>query len=306
MPTDAAAFGQTGTAQTARDKPIISLVMGTYQRAAELEPMLHSILAQTNTAFELIVVDQNTDDRIVDLLRPLEGARLRVRHLRQAEPNLSAARNLGLRLAQGELVAFPDDDCWYDPDVLERVIAYFRSVPEVDGIVARWVEFDPIGQRPAEELSLDRWRRFKGGDATSFTLFFRTNRVTALGGFDETFGTGQWFGCGEETDLVLRLLEDECRIVYIPDIHIHHRHFDVPEFSARRRRRDRYYGRGTGAVQAKHRLPLWVIGRGLIGPLYNGLRGPNAAAGFLLGLFIVWGRIEGLVGWWLWGRRQAQ
>lgn len=280
---------------------LISLVLATYNRSAELAPMLESLLSQSNQNFELIVVDQNKDDRIVPLLDPVRDAGIAVRHLRQEQPNLSAARNMGLSQARGEFVAFPDDDCWYEVPVLEHVRESFNDGRGVDGVIGRWVELDPEASRPAEDVSLEAWRRFKGGDATSFVLFFRTGAVRDLGGFNETFGTGRWFGCGEETDLVMRLLDDGMQITYRPDVHIHHFHAPTQELSAGQCRRNRSYGRGTGAVLAKHKLPLWVIGRGLVGPLYHAVRSPRPASALVLEACTILGRVEGLAGWYLWG-----
>jgi len=297
---------EPASSASAGAEPAISLVMGTYRRAAELEPMLASLRAQSHQDFELIVVDQNPDDRVVPLLRPLVAGGVTVRHLRQAQPNLSAARNLGLGQARGAIVAFPDDDCWYEPEVLERTLAHFRATPGSDGMVAHWIEFDPQGERPAGALSPQMWRRFKGGDGTSFTLFFRTARLRSLGGFDETLGTGQWFGCGEETDLIFRLLGSGSNLDYDPGVHIHHPHAEIPSLSASQCRRNRLYGRGTGALLAKHKLPAWVVARGLVGPFFLALRAPNRGAGLVLATCTVWGRIEGLVGWWSWGGRSSQ
>ncbi len=300
---DLTPVGQSGAADenVRLETGLISLVLATYNRSAELEPMLDSLLSQINRDFELIVVDQNKDDRIIPLLEPLREAGISVRHLRQEQPNLSAARNLGLSQARGEFVAFPDDDCWYELPVLERVRESFTDGRGLDGVIGRWVELDPEAARPAEDVSLEAWRRFKGGDATSFVLFFRTGAVRDLGGFNETFGTGRWFGCGEETDLVMRLLADGLQISYRPDIHIHHFHAPTQELSAGQCRRNRSYGRGTGAVLAKHKLPLWVIGRGLVGPLYHAARSPKPASSLVLEACTILGRVEGLAGWYLWG-----
>lgn len=280
---------------------LFTLVLATYNRSAELEPMLKSLLSQTDRNFELIVVDQNKDDRIVPLLEPMRAAGIAVRHLRQEQPNLSAARNAGLSQARGEFVAFPDDDCWYEMPVLKRVRESFADGRGLDGVIGRWVELDPQAERPAGDLSFDAWRRFKGGDATSFVLFLRTAAVRDLGGFNETFGTGRWFGCGEETDLVMRMLADGMTIAYRPDIDIHHFHAPTQELSAVQCRRNRSYGRGTGAVLAKHKLPLWVIGRGLVGPLYHAVRSPKPASSLVLEACTILGRVEGLAGWYLWG-----
>ena len=285
--------------------PLISLVVATYRRSAEIEVMVNAMIAQTEQRFELIVVDQNQDDRLVPLLKPAIAAGIAVKHVRLASPGVAAARNAGLAVVAAPLVGFPDDDCVYEPDVVARAVARFGADPTLQGIVGHWVELDPMGKRPREKLSFEDWRRFKGGDVACFVLFFRTASVRAVGGFSEYLGVGRYFGSAEEEDLMFRMLGEGDVIEYAPEINIHHRYISRPIFTTAQRRRNRLYGRGTGAVQAKHGLPLWVIGRGLFGPFYHGLRSPNPATGLALAGYTTLGRIEGLAGWWLWGHKIA-
>jgi GT2 family glycosyltransferase len=168
------------------------------------------------------------------------------------------------------------------------------------------VEHDPQGRRPEAPLDPRRWRLYKGGDAAAFTLFFRTETLRAVGGFSAYLGPANYFGCGEEEDLILRLLKVDARIDYVPTVHIHHYHSDAPALTDALRRRSRIYGRGTGAVLAKHKFPLWIVARGLVGPVYRALRAPNKRAALVLGAYTVLGRTEGLVTWWLRGERAAK
>jgi glycosyltransferase involved in cell wall biosynthesis len=88
-----------------------SLVLATVGRTQEVARFLDSLARQTYRDFELIVVDQNPDDRLVELLRPFE-LRFPIIHLR-CERGVSRARNLGPKYVSGDIVGFPDDDCWY-------------------------------------------------------------------------------------------------------------------------------------------------------------------------------------------------
>jgi hypothetical protein len=292
--------GSAAAGGVVEQPPSLSLVMATYGRAEELKPAIGSLLAQTDRKFELIVVDQNKDDRIVPMLRQAREAGLEVRHIRQDIPNLSLARNVGLDHARGAIIAFPDDDCWYEPDVVATVRQTFLARSgSLDGIVARWVESDPEGKRPQDDISGEAWRRFRGGDATSFTLFLPTDRLREIGGFDPMLGTGRWFGAAEETDLILRLLASGARLRYVPDARIHHAHADWPAATRGQCRRERMYGRGTGALYCKHTLSPWVVARGLVGPLIRALGAPRPLGALALGACAVWGRIEGMAGWCL-------
>ena len=87
-----------------------SLIVATLGRSREIGELLESLLAQGRDDLEVIIVDQNADDRVAPILAPY-ASRLRLTHLRSSIRNANHARNLGLRAAQGEIVTFPDDDC---------------------------------------------------------------------------------------------------------------------------------------------------------------------------------------------------
>jgi glycosyltransferase involved in cell wall biosynthesis len=83
-----------------------SLVVATLGRDADIAALLDTLLAQGRLDFEVILVDQNDDDR----LGPIEAAyasRVTLRRLRSSVRNANHARNLGLRHARGEIVTFP-------------------------------------------------------------------------------------------------------------------------------------------------------------------------------------------------------
>jgi glycosyltransferase involved in cell wall biosynthesis len=120
--------------QTVETTTLISLILATKDRTAELARFLRSLGRQTHAEHELIVVDQNPDDRLLPVLRAHPG--MTIRRL-VAEAGLSRARNLGLAAARGQVIAFPDDDCWYAPDLLQKVTGYFESRPDWSGISGR-------------------------------------------------------------------------------------------------------------------------------------------------------------------------
>jgi glycosyltransferase involved in cell wall biosynthesis len=147
-----------------------SLVTGTCGRDSELERLFTSLAAQTYKNFELILVDQNEDDRVrrlVDIWRN----RFDVLHLHSPR-GLSRARNLGLAHVSGSIVAFPDDDCWYAEDLLEKVVDRFNATPQLGGLTG--MSIDEAG-RPSqgrwgtEARQIDRVNIWTS--ATSYTIF---------------------------------------------------------------------------------------------------------------------------------------
>src|SRR3712207_6130801 len=102
--------------------PLVSVVLPVYNRAGWVARAVESVLAQTHTNFELLVVDDGSTD---GTRRVLEGFGPRISLLEQAHAGAEAARNLGLAHARGEFVAFIDsDDVWY-PDRLSRQLPLF-------------------------------------------------------------------------------------------------------------------------------------------------------------------------------------
>lgn len=281
---------------------MISLIVATVGRTDDLERLFKSVVNQTEHDLELLVIDQNQDDRVCPFVEVAALAGLTVLHLRQPVPNLSKARNLGLRHARGEIVAFPDDDCWYESDSLAAALACFDRNPSTGALVADWVEqsaglgIEPDGQC----LDLQAWRAFRGGHASSITLFFRREVLQRLNGFDERLGVGQWYGAAEEVDLVSRALAADVEIRRCHAVRVHHRFAPVQEqpnetlenWSKMRRR-----ARGTGALYAKHRLTAWVIVRGFMAPVLIPLLKADVGR-TLCGIFVSLGRIEGMIRWY--------
>ncbi len=277
--------------------PDISLILATVGRTEELGRLFDSLVAQSFSNFEVIVVDQNSDDR---LLPPLERARylgMAVKHLKHSPPNLAAARNVGINAARGKWIGFPDDDCWYAPHLLERVVARFSRDDAPEGIIVRWVEQNDQPSVPGE-LSWERSRAFRDIPVSSIALFCHHTLFARIGGFDSRLGVGQWFGAGEETDLALRALKAGARLAYEPHAEVHHAvNPHAPKADRATRTATRQRARGTGALYAKHRLPTWVILRGLaapvLRPLLKGALGPE----LLLGYATVRGRLDGFREW---------
>lgn len=278
----------------------LSLILATVGRSDDVQRFVESIIGQTSRTFELIVVDQNQDERLLPSIQLARAAGLDVQHLRMAQASLSGARNLGLQHASGDVIAFPDDDCWYEPDAVAAVCTAFAQQPAWSGVVAQWVEQTAArGGEPAQgELSPAAWRRYRGGDASSISLFIRAAVFKQLGGFDERLGVGRWFGAGEEIDLIFRALAAGAVLGRCPNARVHHRFWghmvDQPGITGRAVFKR---ARGTGALYAKHRLPTVVVLRGLVAPPLVAVAHRQGIKGLWLALAMSAGRIQGVLAW---------
>ncbi|MGE0698652.1 MAG: glycosyltransferase family 2 protein [Hyphomicrobiaceae bacterium] len=273
-------------------EPTFSLIVATYGRAEVLRPLVASLAAQTYRSFEVIVADQNADGRVIAELAPLQAAGRIAAHLKLDKPNLSAARNAGIAVARGRFIAFPDDDCWYEADTLARAAGHLLPAEGPDGLAARWSEARPEpGDDDPAPIRPEAIRKFRGGNLASITLFLKRDRVTMVGGFDERIGVGRWYGAAEETDLVMALIARGARIRHASDVIVHHSVTD-PSVQVAKPGLERARARGTGALYAKHRLPAWVVARGVLSPLLVA-PGPRLVAGAARSL----GRLEGMIRW---------
>lgn len=275
----------------------VSLIMATAGRTNEISDFFASLEKQTSKAFELIIVDQNDDARLEPIVARAQAAGLDITHLQLPLKNLSKARNSGTAIAKYELVAYPDDDCWYDDRVIEGVISRFDYDARLDGLIARWVEEDSVGAETSQ-LLLTECRQFRGIQPSSITLFLKKALVQKIGGFDERLGVPNWFGSAEETDLVMRCLGQESTLQYMPDILVHHPyglnpHTHLHQLCMRARNR----ARGTGALYVKNQLPFRVIARGLFSPLMRAVARPFGIRRAIVNSYLALGRIEGLVKW---------
>ncbi|MBG6247616.1 MULTISPECIES: glycosyltransferase family A protein [Symbiopectobacterium] len=103
-----------------------SLILCTLNRAEEVTGFILSLLAQDYSNYELII-DQNTDDRINLIIERTKFPVEKLKHIKQMQHGLSRARNLGLSYVEGDIIAFPDDDCCYSQNVLSSVLNFFSQ-----------------------------------------------------------------------------------------------------------------------------------------------------------------------------------
>ena len=92
---------------------MISLITATYGRTEEVRTLLGSLARQSYKDFEFILVDQNPHFILREMVAEY-ASRLTIQYIRSEAKGLSLNRNIGLDYSRGEIVAFPDDDCFYE------------------------------------------------------------------------------------------------------------------------------------------------------------------------------------------------
>ena len=214
--------------------PLVSIIIPTYNRADFLSEAIRSVLAQTFTGYELIVVDDGSTDGTVAMVRGIADPRVSVLSLPHCG-SPGRARNAGIARARGRYVAFLDSDNLWEPTKLEDQLAALSAHPE-----CRWCHtglqcIDEAGAphprwplpRPASEgWMLEPLLRRRDGVNTSSVLAEST-LLREVGGFDETF---VW---GEDYDLWVRLAL-RSPIASVRDARVRHR-IHASQFTRRAR-----------------------------------------------------------------------
>mgnify|MGYP000028727249 CR=1 FL=1 len=179
--------------------PLVSVVLPTYGRPAYLKRAVRSVCQQTYPAIELLVIDDRSPEPADDVLKETDTSAIeKVRCVRHDENRgANAARNTGLRRADGEFVAFLDDDDRWLPEKTERQIRRFRDGADDLGVVT-------VGSRIVDEngsqLGVKRssvegnavQSLLYGGIVGSFSrVMVRADVISRAGLLDESFPSWQ-------------------------------------------------------------------------------------------------------------------
>ena len=276
----------------------ISLVVATLGRTAELFKLFESLAGQDRSDFEVIIVDQNIDDR----LEPLYDGNWSFQVTRIHTPTargLSRARNVGWKVARGEFVIFPDDDCWYPSWFLSRGMQ-LMSASKADVVTGRAADDagnDINGKYSPVAHDVTRSNVWISG--IEWVMLFNKSALLAVNGFDEGIGVGAstpWQAC-EGQDILLRVLDKGLICRFDPSFFGHHVRFD--EIPAKdMQAKGRAYARGLGYVLRVHHFGYlsaanW-IGRPIVKVLLAAVRGDLDRCAYDFNVTL--GRLEGYLG----------
>jgi len=195
--------------------PLVSVVMAVYNGEPFLAAAMDSILNQTYTNFELIVVDDASTDRTAEILKNYTDPRVEI----YTNPdNIGQTRSLnrGLALAKGSIIARHDADDISQPDRFQRQIDYLIAHPEVGLLGTSYTVISDTGQVLEEVIlpTTDEALNERLDDGNIFchgSVMFTADAVKKVGGYNEGFRVTQ------DYDLWLRLAEVS-KIANLPDV----------------------------------------------------------------------------------------
>jgi glycosyltransferase involved in cell wall biosynthesis len=155
--------------------PLVSIVIPVFNRTRLLPRAIRSVLAQTCPDFELLIVDDGSDDDPAGAIETFSDPRIRL--LRQDRANAAVARNTGILDARGRFVAFLDSDDEWLPTHLERRLRWLEA-DVADGVAGNyWIESEAGRRlRPMSEpgpAGIDDWLCRRNGTLATPTMCFR-------------------------------------------------------------------------------------------------------------------------------------
>lgn len=205
----------------AETTPRVSVVIPTYNSDRYIVEAIESVLNQTYSDYEIIVVDDGSTDRLLEVLEPYRD---RIRYLYQDNQGLSVARNTGIRHAQGEFVALLDADDFFLPDKFAHQVVCFDAQPDVGIVHSGWQFVDESGRQVLSEhepwcvlphLNLQAWLLWR--PLLPSAMMFRRDWLERVGGFDPDRPPV------EDVDLVLRMVAIGCQSAWLRQITVNYR-----------------------------------------------------------------------------------
>ncbi len=205
----------------------VSVVVPTYKRPDLLRKCLDALTKQDfpGDEYEIIIVDDAGSEETRSVVENFSGTESAQGPKPEADPcpkvsyaaatrthGPAAARNLGWRMARGEIIAFTDDDCQPEPDWLKEGLAALKE--DVAGVSGQVIV--PVSNPPTDyERNVSRLNE---SDFVTANCFYRRSTLEACGGFDERF-TMAW---REDTDLHFKMLRLSCKLDRAPSARVIH------------------------------------------------------------------------------------
>jgi glycosyltransferase involved in cell wall biosynthesis len=189
---------------------LVSVVVASYNGERFLKQTLESVFAQDHDLFEVIFVDDGSSDGTAEIAHAFP-----LRYVYQENAGLPAARNAGVALASGELIAFVDDDDLWPRTKLSSQASYLLDHREVGCVLGRneWIVEEGV-----EPPKLERDPIFDElGGIQLVTMMIRRRAFDEVGGFDPTYRYA------EDRDLFVRLREHGIEVAVLPEVVLHKR-----------------------------------------------------------------------------------
>jgi len=216
---------------------MISIIIPTYNRKKSLQKTLKVLQNQSYKDFEIIVVDDGSSDSTENFIKTNYP---QIKFLKQNNQGPGTARNTGIKKAQGEIIAFTDDDCVPNKNWLKNALPYFKD-PKIIAVEGATLKNDFITPTSIPIIN------YFGQKYSTCNMFYRKKTLEELNGFDERFKFA-----GEDTNLARRALK-KGKIKFVPSVKVIHpvKHYSTRGFIKKHLSFKKTYWQVLGAKESK-------------------------------------------------------
>src|SRR5690554_4961339 len=134
--------------------PFFSIIIPTYNRAYMISKSIESVIAQTFTDWELIIVDDGSTDNTKELIENYISKDTRIKYIYQENAERSAARNNGIKQAVGEYICFLDSDDYYLEERLNKLHTFIQSIEQKEVLIFTGIIFEYGNNRNENEVQI--------------------------------------------------------------------------------------------------------------------------------------------------------
>lgn len=236
-----------------------SVVIPTYKRPEGLDRVLNSLIDQSDSDFEVVVVEDGS--KVAESICNKFKANLNISYFWQENSGPAKARNLGVKKAKGEIIAFTDDDMKLPTDWIAKLKDGFKRHPEVGGVggfmkapesvfqSSKFAQYEWFVSHKTYHADLnERVGGFENPAGGTNNIAFKKEVLEEVGGFDEHFPVP----AGEDADLKKRITDRDHKLLYIPLQADHYQPYGLKRFV----RQSYVRGVGTYYFVNKHEHPL--------------------------------------------------
>lgn len=228
--------------------PEISIIIITRNRSSQIKECIKSLLKSSFQNYQILIADQSTDEQTVEVIQSFQSSKISIIHM--DTKGKARGLNILVKMAASEIITFTDDDCVVSENWLMQILEVYKRHDNLAGVFGNTYsyqpELHPLHVCPltfiTKKFSLHTFstlHHYYVGLGNNMSL--RKTVLNEVGGFQEWLGPGTMAGCGEESDIIFRILKQGYTIATDPHIIVFHDRWLSPNLA---RQLQAHYSRG--------------------------------------------------------------